>query len=66
MDSRLLLGTLHWGSGVRCAAAYCHAAHMFKLLPYNASDDLMEARASLLALSPVVRRVPLPMQSVTW
>ena len=34
---------------------------MFKLLPYNAGDDLMEARPSLLALTPVVRCVPMPM-----
>ena len=69
MDSRLLpwcCSGPHWGSGVRCAAVYCHAAHMFKLLPYNAGDDRMEARPSLLALTPVVRCVPVPMQVVTW
>ncbi len=39
---------------------------MFKLLPYNAGDDLMDAKPSLLALTPVVRCVPVPMQVVTW
>ena len=41
-------------------------AHMFDLLPDNAGDDLMDAKPSLLALTPVVRCVPVPMQVVTW
>ncbi len=50
-----------------CAAAvYCYVAHMFDLLPDNAGDDLMDAKPSLLALTPVVRCVPVPMQVVTW
>ena len=36
------------------------------LLLYNAGDDLMDAKPSLLALTPVVRCVPVPMQVVTW
>ena len=36
------------------------------LLPYNAGDDLMDAKPSLLALAPVVRCVPVPMQVKTW
>ena len=39
---------------------------MFMLLPNNAGDDLIEARPSLLALSPVVRCVPVPLQGVIW
>ena len=53
---------MQWGSGVRCAAA----VYMFDLLPDNAGDDLMDAKPSLLALTPVVRCVPVPMQVVTW
>lgn len=29
-------------------------------------DDLMDAKPSLLALTPVVRSLPVPMQPVTW
>ena len=32
----------------------------------NADDDLMDAKPSLLALAPVVRCVPVPMQVITW
>jgi len=32
----------------------------------NAGDDLMDAKPSLLALTPVVRCVPVPMQVITW
>ena len=32
----------------------------------NAGDDLMDAKPSLLALTPVVHCVPVPMQVVTW
>ncbi|DBA77425.1 TPA: hypothetical protein ACH3X1_009257 [Trebouxia sp. C0004] len=39
---------------------------MFDSLPDNAGDDLMDAKPSLLALTPVVRCVPVPMQVVTW
>ncbi len=31
-----------------------------------AGDDLMDAKPSLLALTPVVRSLPVPMQPVTW
>ncbi len=33
---------------------------------FTAGDDLMDAKPSLLALTPVVRCVPVPMQVVTW
>ena len=70
MDSKLQPWSCwgpQWGSGVRCAAAvYCYVAHMFDLLPDNAGDDLMDAKPSLLALTPVVRCVLVPMQVVTW
>ena len=36
------------------------------LLPYDAGDDLMDAKPSLLALTSVVRCVPVPMQVITW
>ena len=36
------------------------------LMPFNAGDDLMDAKPSLLALTPVVRCVPVPMQVITW
>ncbi len=29
-------------------------------------DDLMDAKPSLLALTPVVRSTPVPMQPITW
>ena len=32
----------------------------------NAGDDLMDAKTSLLALTPIVRCVLAPMQVVTW
>jgi len=31
-----------------------------------AGDDLMDAKPSLLALTPVVRSTPVPMQPITW
>ena len=32
----------------------------------TAGDDLMDAKPSLLALTPVVRCVPVPMQVISW
>ncbi len=38
----------------------------YYMLCCNAGDDLMDAKPSLLALTPVVRCVPVPMQVITW
>ena len=32
----------------------------------SSGDDLMDAKPSLLALTPVVRSMPVPMQPITW
>jgi len=34
--------------------------------PNGAGDDLMDAKPSLLALTPVDRCSPVPMQPITW
>ncbi len=39
---------------------------MFDMLHDSAGDDLMDAKPRLLALTPVVQCVPVPMQVVTW
>ena len=38
----------------------------YDMLSCSAGDDLMDAKPSLLALTPVVRCVPVPMQVITW
>ena len=63
----LLLGT---SMGFRGELSSCcplmHPVLCCDMLFCNAGDDLMDAKPSLLALTPVVRCVPVPMQVITW
>ena len=63
----LLLGT---SMGFRGELSSCcllmHSVLCRDMLLCNAGDDSMVAKPSLLALTPVVRCVPVPMQVVTW
>jgi len=62
----VLLGTSMGFRGKMCCCLLSCCTQVFDLLPCNAGDDLMDAKPSLLALTPVVRCVPVPMQVVTW
>ena len=60
----VLLGTAMGSRGRLCSC--CCLLMQCNLLHYNAGDDLMDAKPSLLVLTPVVCSVPVPMQVITW
>ena len=62
----VLLGTAMGFRGKMYSCCLLMSTFSCDLLPYNAGDDLMDAKPSLLALTPVVRCVPVPMQVITW